>query len=543
MGAGRRREGGEIGMVAPSGAPASLLMEEPFFNSHHSFILHQLMQRALVLHSTWQTGRQKFLIAQAERARVDSSDIPADKEEWGEDGDGDGGGGSGFGMGVSASEAHALDKLVILDIGSGKGNSTEFFLKHSANALGGQQIYAIDLWDKSASFYAQQLQYYGNEELAKVWAMNNESCCESSTSSVNSTSTHHHLHHHHHHHHAEKSMLSEHFAARFWDCKNDSTIIPCTFPASYAIQYLVQYLHLRPELVYIDADLSETGLSDILTLVWEKWMEPEVLANPSLSRNRPPTPPLVAGAGWALSEGVRLAVSAFASKHGLPLHVEGGSVWTFSVEAIRETRNGEGSAILHAPSSSASATLIGVTSMDAEAEVMAARQLWQTEVFSVLEAHTSTVADLTRAIGSHGRRAAAGTGGGGAEMSVPGSGSNAEDKFAGIPWVDEFGDDKRHLTPLMRAAKAGRVDFVEALIDHHGACVNIQAARSSFTALHTATYAGKEGVVAALLARGADPTLLNKYGESSIKVGEMRKNRKVLELLLAATREKAGTGK
>jgi hypothetical protein len=36
-------------------------------------------------------------------------------------------------------------------------------------------------------------------------------------------------------------------------------------------------------------------------------------------------------------------------------------------------------------------------------------------------------------------------------------------------WIDSCGDDKRHLTPLMRAAKLGRLGCVAALIDQHGA--------------------------------------------------------------------------
>ena len=152
-----------------------------------------------------------------------------------------------------------------------------------------------------------------------------------------------------------------------------------------------------------------------------------------------------------------------------------------------------------------------------EAEYKAALQVWQSEVFAVIDSERSTVADLARAVGSHGSRGGAGGGGGGS-----GSGGASADPYANQVWIDRCGDDKRHMTALMRAAKGGRVDLVEALIDAHGAGVNVQAERSNFTALHVSTYEGKEGVVRALLARGADATLLNKYGETALKQAEER---------------------
>jgi ankyrin repeat protein len=82
--------------------------------------------------------------------------------------------------------------------------------------------------------------------------------------------------------------------------------------------------------------------------------------------------------------------------------------------------------------------------------------------------------------------------------------------------MDLGGDDRRHLTPLMRACKNNRLDLVTALVDEHGAAVNVQAERSSLTALIVAAYDGNDELVKFLLKRGADPHLANKWGESAI---------------------------
>jgi ankyrin repeat protein len=69
----------------------------------------------------------------------------------------------------------------------------------------------------------------------------------------------------------------------------------------------------------------------------------------------------------------------------------------------------------------------------------------------------------------------------------------------------------------MRAAKVGRSDLVTSLIDEHGANVNAVADRSLYTALILAAYDNHKDVVKILLARGADPSLRNKFGESALQ--------------------------
>ena len=98
-------------------------------------------------------------------------------------------------------------------------------------------------------------------------------------------------------------------------------------------------------------------------------------------------------------------------------------------------------------------------------------------------------------------------------------------------WIDSCANDRRHNTPLNTAAKLGRVNCLRALIDVHGAQVNRQADRSMFTALLVASFAGHEDCVKALLARGADPTLTNKWGETAMKAATEGEKEGVVELL------------
>jgi ankyrin repeat protein len=104
-------------------------------------------------------------------------------------------------------------------------------------------------------------------------------------------------------------------------------------------------------------------------------------------------------------------------------------------------------------------------------------------------------------------------------------------------WIDTCGDDKRHLTPLMRAAKQGRLGCLISLIEDHGAGVNVRADRSGYTALLVAAYEGQEDCVRALLARGADPLLTNKWGETAVTATESAPGRgAILALLREAVR-------
>ena len=83
---------------------------------------------------------------------------------------------------------------------------------------------------------------------------------------------------------------------------------------------------------------------------------------------------------------------------------------------------------------------------------------------------------------------------------------------------------KEHLTILMKACKHGRAQCVAALLQEFGASVNVVAERSSFTALSLAVYSHPQStaLIDTLLAAKADPTVLNKYGESAIRIAETK---------------------
>lgn len=98
--------------------------------------------------------------------------------------------------------------------------------------------------------------------------------------------------------------------------------------------------------------------------------------------------------------------------------------------------------------------------------------------------------------------------------------------------MDLGASDKRHTTALARAAKMGRLRCVCALIDEHGADVNVRADRSGYTALLVASYEGHTDVVRALLARGADPFLTNKWGETPLKAASKATDREAVVALL-----------
>ena len=89
----------------------------------------------------------------------------------------------------------------------------------------------------------------------------------------------------------------------------------------------------------------------------------------------------------------------------------------------------------------------------------------------------------------------------------------------------------------MTAAKAGQLAALTQLIDEHGADVNVQAERSLYTPLILAAYDGHEACVRALLARGADVRLVNKWGETALASATKQGHGAVAALLAAASHE------
>ena len=95
-------------------------------------------------------------------------------------------------------------------------------------------------------------------------------------------------------------------------------------------------------------------------------------------------------------------------------------------------------------------------------------------------------------------------------------------------------EGKDHLTPLMKAAKHGRVACATCLISRFGAAVNAVSLRARYTAIGLAAYGGRLEMVHTLLAAGADPRITNRYSESAVRLAEARGQPACAEALRAA---------
>ena len=188
-----------------------------------------------------------------------------------------------------------------------------------------------------------------------------------------------------------------------------------------------------------------------------------------------------------------------------------GRGWTFSTEAVNETRNDPRAAPSGAAVGGAEAAAAGAALrvLEPSAERDAILRVWQAGVIRSMEASGEDVIRLNRALDD---------GGGG-------DGGKACPAF-----LDAGCNDKRHLTLLMHATKCGKTSLVSALLTA-GAGVNVQAARSAQTALHLAAYDGHTSSASILLGAGADPDLVNKWGETPRGLAVSRGHRSVSDLI------------
>jgi ankyrin repeat protein len=89
-------------------------------------------------------------------------------------------------------------------------------------------------------------------------------------------------------------------------------------------------------------------------------------------------------------------------------------------------------------------------------------------------------------------------------------------------------------TPLMRAADLRRIDVVRTLLDTPGTSLSARQ-ESGRTALHIASAAGDPDIVALLIERGADATLVDYQGHTPASLAELAGHMDIVEFLQAAS--------
>jgi len=363
----------------------------------------------------------------------------------------------------------AQRQLSFVDVGAGGGGATAALLD-----AGGAHahVYAVDWWDGGAGAYAAQLRGFGHAARAAAWERGDAGGGGGAAAPPAV---------------GPRDSLFSLFCARFWRAQDRVT--PVRAGAAAAVAQLDR-AGVAPALVWLDADLTEAGAAAILEAVWARWLDPAVRAAGGTNGGAPPrAAPLVGGGGWDASAGVRAAVAAFAAARALPLAIEGGAAWTLSPEAARATRNDA-----HAPPPpSAAAARAGeaLRVRSAEAARAAARDAWLAGAARVIDAPAEDAAALRAALAA------------------------APDAAAAREWLDAAdAGDKRHLTLLMSAAKAGKAALVGELLAA-GAAVDARAPRSGYTALYLAAYGGHAAAAKALLAAGAGADVPNKWGETA----------------------------
>lgn len=486
------------------------------------------------------TGRQKWKASLKTRSGM--ADAHADAEGEGEAaGDGGGDGEAEHAAEATGDGGDDDDDAVpvsIVDIGAGDGAATSYFLRELPSCT----VYAIDLW--RPSYYADMLREFGNDAAASAYAARYGGPSPSSASAAAASSS------------ASSgaaggaggaggcvddfpldgapdraaAVAFARFRQTVWE--QQERVVPLRFPDLLGLRRLHD-LDVGPSLIYIDGDLHAERLAPLLKEAFRLF--------PAA---------IIAGGGWDLSADVRTAVQEAAREQARRLHVERGRAWTLAGELVRSSANTAADAAA-ALSDEQRAQVVE----DERVKRETAQQAWLQGVVEVIMRGDDADA-LRAAVGRHGRPlpasasagaiagAAGGAGSSSAGTSAAGAGAPAAAGSGTGPvpgedsldvWIDVGDSTNKHQTALMHAAHCGRARIVRALLHEHGAAINVQASRSMYTALGVAAYAGQEAVVRALLEAGADPLLMNRYGETPLANAENRRHYAVAALLRPLT--------
>jgi len=359
----------------------------------------------------------------------------------------------------------------VLDLGCGTGGSSATLADMIPPTQTACRVYAVDFFDKQ---YAKDLAAAADEP-ATAAALSALPC----------------------------SML-EAFQHNVWERRRKIKCI-CTH-AVYAIQRLA-YAGLYPQVVYIDGPRRQEDLKELLMTVIEK-MAIEYARTGHGSRTH------IAGGGWDIP-GVAAAVREVASEMQLRVFVEQNTVWTFSGDCIKESRNEAASAMESLQTKEAAAAAAA-----ASVQVQEEPHVWVAEVAKLIAA-SAPLQEIEEAVRPR-------------VFYKPPDGGAAQPPIDGVSLVDVGGRDKRRLTVLMHAAQADRADVVQFLLQRAGAGPNTAAEDSKYTALIVAVWKGLDDMTQLLLQAGADPRARNRWGEDVLTVARKGRKFDCLRLLEAA---------
>jgi hypothetical protein len=296
----------------------------------------------------------------------------------------------------------------------------------------------------------------------------------------------------------------EAFQRNTWEQRKKVLCMRCHGAAA---AHKLAYAGVYAQVVYIDGPRRKEDVKEVLLAVIEQ-IALKYAASGSGNRTH------IAGGAWG-SPGVAAAVKEVATEMQLRVFVEQNTVWTFSGDCIKESKNTTAGARAALDTEEAAAA-----AQAASVSVQEEPHVWVAGVANLI-ASKAPLSEIEAAVRPR-------------VLYTPPGGGKAAPPPGGVSLVNEGGRDKRRLTVLMHAAQADRADVVTFLLRCAGADVNVAAEDSKYTALIVAVWAGLEGMVKLLLEAGASSAARNRWGEDVLTVARKGHKFGCLKLLQAA---------